>query len=160
MKKLLVLASVTLLAVSGLLLYLLPQEMRFRPPYPISQTPADVDLKFETFAITPADKDLTLAGWWIPAEDSRATLVFIHGGGSNRHSEFFKSLDFYAAMVARAISVAVVDLRNHGDSDSDGKGLQFGRTEKWDALALIDWARKKVPDSPLYAMGISMGAQH
>ncbi|MEP5566308.1 MAG: alpha/beta fold hydrolase [Halioglobus sp.] len=157
MKKLLVITLVVLVAVSGLLLYFLPQEMRFRPPYPITQTPADVGLSFEVFTISPEDEDLKLAGWWMPAKASRATLVFIHGGGSNRHSEFFKSLDFYAAMVAGGVSVAVVDLRNHGDSDSDGRGLQFGRTEKWDALALIDWAHQKAPDSPLYAMGISMG---
>ena len=131
--------------------------MRFRPPYPIKQTPADVGLAFESFTLTPADEQITLTAWWMPANNPRATLAFIHGGGSNRHSEFFKSLDFYAAMVAQGISVAVVDLRNHGDSQSDGKGLQFGRTEKWDALALVKWAREKTRDIPLYAMGISMG---
>ena len=157
MKKLFLTVSIILVATAWLLLYFLPQEMRFRPPYPISQTPADVGLNFESFTLNPEDEQLTLSAWWMPAENPRATLAFIHGGGSNRHSEFFKSLDFYAAMVARDISVAVVDLRNHGDSDSDGKGLQFGRTEKWDALALIEWAGKKSPNTPLYAMGISMG---
>ena len=60
-------------------------------------------------------------------------------------------------MVDQGISLAVIDLRNHGDSGGDGRGLQFGRTEKYDALAAIDWARQKSPNLPLFAMGISMG---
>jgi uncharacterized protein len=60
-------------------------------------------------------------------------------------------------MVAQGIDVVAIDLRNHGASGSDGQGLQFGRTEKYDAAAAIAWARDKNPDLPLFAMGISMG---
>lgn len=84
-------------------------------------------------------------------------MVFLHGGGSNRHSEFFRSLDFYRSMVERGVSIAAIDLRNHGDSGADGRGLQFGRTEQADALAAIRWARAQQADLPLVAMGISMG---
>ncbi len=53
--------------------------------------------------------------------------------------------------------VVAIDLRNHGASGSDGQGLQFGRTEKYDAAAAIAWARGRNPNLPLFAMGISMG---
>jgi len=53
--------------------------------------------------------------------------------------------------------VAVINLRNHGESDTDGQGLQFGSTEKYDAEALINWARHKPPERPPVAMGFSMG---
>ncbi len=157
MKKLFLTCAIIFAIITWLLLYFIPNEMRFLPPYPITETPASVGLDFESFTLTIVNDKLTLEGWWMPARIPRANLVFIHGGGSNRHSDFFKSLEFYAAMVAQGISVAVVDLRNHGDSQSDDKGLQFGRTEMWDALALIAWTREKAPDIPLYAMGISMG---
>ncbi|MEH6588099.1 MAG: alpha/beta fold hydrolase [Halioglobus sp.] len=157
MNKLYLLIAVTALSLIWLFVFFVPNEMRFRPANPISQSPAEVGLAFESFTLVPSDRDIELAGWWMPADNAQATLVFIHGGGSNRHSEFFQSLEFYTAMVTKGVSVAVVDLRNHGDSDTDDRGLQFGATEKWDAIALIEWARKKAPYKPLYAMGISMG---
>jgi pimeloyl-ACP methyl ester carboxylesterase len=123
----------------------------------IEGSPADFGLAFEEFVVTPSDQPLSIAGWWMPAENARATLVFIHGGGSNRTSSFFKSLEFYRAMVEQRVSVAAIDLRNHGESGSDGRGLQFGRTEKYDARAAIEWARNRHPGLPLFAMGISMG---
>ncbi len=134
-----------------------PQEATKVTRNALTGSPADVGLTFEKFVISPKDSPLHLAGWWMPAQHPRATLVFIHGGGSNRTSSYFGSLDFYRAMVAQDVSVVAIDLRNHGESDSDGHGLQFGRTEKNDALAAIDWARNKSPDLPLFAMGISMG---
>jgi uncharacterized protein len=123
----------------------------------VTTTPAEVGLAFEDFTVTPQDSDLQLAGWWMPADNARATLVFIHGGGSNRTSSYFGSLAFYRAMVDLGVSVAAVDLRNHGESDDDGHGLQFGRTERYDALAAIEWASEKNPQLPMFAMGISMG---
>jgi uncharacterized protein len=123
----------------------------------ITMTPADEGLLFEDFVVSPQDSELQLAGWWMPADNPKAALVFIHGAGSNRTSSYFGSLKFYRAMVDRGISLAVIDLRNHGESDADGRGLQFGRTEKYDAEAVISWARNKHPDLPLVAMGISMG---
>jgi pimeloyl-ACP methyl ester carboxylesterase len=124
---------------------------------PLTTTPADEGLAFEDFVVSPQDSELKLAGWWMPADNASATLVFIHGGGSNRTSNYFGCLQFYRAMVDRGVSVVAVDLRNHGVSDADGRGLQFGRTEKYDAEAAITWARSKNPDLPLFAMGISMG---
>ena len=123
----------------------------------VTTSPADVGLVFEEFVVSPRDTDLNLAGWWMPAQNARATLVFIHGGGSNRTSSYFGSLDFYRTMVDQGIAVVAIDLRNHGASDSDGQGLQFGRTEKYDAAAAIAWARARNPKLPLFAMGISMG---
>lgn len=123
----------------------------------VTTTPADEGLAFEDFVISPAGSALQLAGWWIPAKNARATLVFIHGGGSNRTSSYFGCLQFYRAMVDRGVSVVAIDLRNHGESDADGRGLQFGDTEKYDAAAAIAWARQKTPELPLFAMGISMG---
>jgi pimeloyl-ACP methyl ester carboxylesterase len=146
-----------LAASSYALLVAIPQYALHPARSLLSTSPADVDLAFEDFIISPQDSDLQLAGWWMPAEKPRATLVFIHGGGSNRHSHFFGSLNFYRAMVNQGIAVAAIDLRNHGMSGSDAHGLQFGRTEMYDALAAIDWAHQKTPGLPLFAMGISMG---
>jgi pimeloyl-ACP methyl ester carboxylesterase len=157
MKKIAYPAIALLLLGTYLSLIAIPQQALYGERSPLTTSPADVGLVFEDFVVTPEDHALPLHGWWIPAENPRATLVFIHGGGSNRNSTFFGSLNFYRAMVDRGVAMAVIDLRNHGESGSDGQGLQFGRTEMYDALAAIAWARKKSPDLPLFAMGISMG---
>ena len=150
---------IALLCIAGAYgaLVAIPEEAIHAPRVPVTMTPADEGLVFEDFVVSPQDSELQLAGWWIPADNATATLVFVHGGGSNRTSDFFGSLKFYRAMVNRGISVVVVDLRNHGESGTDGRGLQFGRTEKYDAMAAINWARKRKPDLPVFAMGISMG---
>jgi alpha-beta hydrolase superfamily lysophospholipase len=152
--------SITALASAALLYTLVvavPQASVDVERIPVSRSPADMGISYQNFTVTPADAHLSLQGWWMPAAQPVASLVFIHGGGSNRTSEFFGSLDFYQALVARGVSVAAIDLRNHGHSGQDGLGLQFGRTEKYDAMATIEWVRAREPGLPLYAMGISMG---
>lgn len=155
------LASISLIAIAAViasvLFIVIPSQAIKAVHVPLTTSPADVGLAFEDFTVTPKDSDLTLQGWWIPADNPRATLVFIHGGGSHRHSAYFESLAFYRAMVDASVSVAAIDLRNHGLSGDDGNGLQFGRTEMHDALAAIDWARNEAGAGPLFLMGISMG---
>jgi len=149
--------ALALAAVGYTTVIAIPREAIHVERSAVTTTPADVGLTFEEFVVSPQDADLSLAGWWMPAHNARATLVFIHGGGSNRTSSYFGSLNFYRAMVDLGIAVVAIDLRNHGASDSDGQGLQFGRTEKYDAAAAIAWARAKNPKLPVFAMGISMG---
>lgn len=150
-------ALVVLMTGGYVALVAIPQAATQARTIPIEGSPADVGLAYEAFTVSPSDTPLSLAGWWIPADDARAVLIFIHGGGSNRTSSFFRSLQFYRAMVDQGIAVVAIDLRNHGESGSDGHGLQFDRTEKYDAQAAIDWARGRQPELPLFAMGISMG---
>jgi pimeloyl-ACP methyl ester carboxylesterase len=146
-----------LLACTYVALVAVPGEIVRPQRTALETTPAEEGVAYEDFVISPQDSPLTLAGWWMPAANARATLVFIHGAGSNRGSTYFGTLPFYRAMVDQGISVVAIDLRNQGESGSDNRGLQFGRTEKHDAAAAIAWARNKTPELPLFAMGISMG---
>lgn len=158
MKRATTAVALLLLAVYAYLtLVEVPRQVRYPARTPITSSPADLGLAFEPFTISPDDNALELAGWWLPAQDARATLAFLHGGSSNRDSRFFKGLEFYRALVAAGISVATIDLRNHGASGGDATGVQFGRTERRDAQALAAWARARAPGKPLYLMGISMG---
>ena len=58
-----------------------PQRALHPPRMPVTTTPADEGLAFEDFVVSPEGSELKLAGWWIPADNAKATLVFIHGGG-------------------------------------------------------------------------------
>lgn len=151
-----------MLLVAGLVLLqavVIPRQALQPEHRPITMTPEDVGLNYEDITLTPRDQPLKIAAWWMPADPDNtiATLVFSHGGGSNRHSSLFHALEFYQSLVNRGVSVLALDLRNHGASDFDSRGLAFGLREKHDVRAAIDWARKKAPQLPVFAMGISMG---
>lgn len=146
-----------LIATAYFVLVEIPSQLRFAPRTALETSPADLGMAYENFQISPADVDIKLHGWWMPAAQPAATLLFLHGGSSNRDSRFFEGLEFYQAMVAQGVSVAAIDLRNHGDSGSDDRGIQFGRTEYFDAQALVAWARQQRLQQPVVLMGISMG---
>lgn len=155
----------TLVIVLGLLsigiayglLVEIPSQVRFPARTVLDTSPADLGLAYENFEIEPADASIVLKGWWMPAEQPVATVLFLHGGNSNRNSRYFEGLEFYRALIQRGVSVAAIDLRNHGESGADDQGIQFGRTEQQDARALVDWAKQRQLPGPLFLMGISMG---
>lgn len=144
-------------AIAVLALYYIPSRVIHADRYPITRTPGEVGLVYEDVVLRPADEAIALQAWWMPATAPDALLIFVHGGGSNRHSSFFKALEFYREMVSRNVSVLAFDLRNHGASDASAPGLQFGRGESEDLRAAVTWAREREPELPLFAMGISMG---
>ena len=123
---------------------------------PVVDTPADVGLSFE--AVEIASDGLALEGWWIPASDPVATLMFVHGAGSNRTSWFIHSLDLYRAMNDLGVSVLTVDLRNHGNSPHTDGTLGMGAEEWPDVHAMAQWLDQRgVAQKPRLAMGASMG---
>lgn len=123
---------------------------------PVLTSPSDVGAAYQDVSI-PSD-DIRLEGWWMPVASPRATLLFVHGAGSNRTSHFFGSLTFYKAMNDAGISVLTIDLRNHGDSPLTDGWLQMGRTEWRDVQASLNWLEQTTDNSvPKLVMGVSMG---
>ena len=109
-------------------------------------------------AIIFESEGLMLEGWWYPAENARATLLFVHGAGSSRYSPFFNTLGFYENLQANGISVFTFDQRNHGNSTFTDGYLRMGATEYRDVQAASDWLNKNQPnDAPLIVCGLSMG---
>ena len=123
---------------------------------PVTTTPGELGLQYEE-VIVPSG-ELNLVGWWIPAPEPRAVMLFAHGAGSNRTSWFLPSLAFYRTMTEMGVSVLTIDLRNHGNSPhSDGK-LGMGRTEWPDLVAAAAWLDAQGhTELPRLAMGLSMG---
>ena len=60
--------------------FLAPPHLISTTPYPVDQTPATRSLDYQDITI-PSD-DLLLEGWWIPASQPIADLIFVHGAGS------------------------------------------------------------------------------
>ena len=107
--------------------------------------------------IFESDK-LQLEAWWLPAENPRATLLFVHGAGSSRVSPFFNTLGFYDSLQKAGVSVFTFDQRNHGNSEYTDGYLRMGATEYRDVLAAREWLRGRTDnDTPVIICGLSMG---
>ena len=99
-----------------------------------------------------------LEGWWIPAPQPIADLIFVHGAGSNRISQYIGSLDFYRTLYDLNISVVTMDIRNHGNSPVTDGTLRMGLAEWPDVVATAQWLDQHHPsDRPRILLGASMG---
>ena len=58
----------------------LPPHMVSTTPYRVDQHPGSRGLSFDDIQIP--SHNLLLEGWWIPAEQAIAELIFVHGAGS------------------------------------------------------------------------------
>ena len=136
--------------------FLAPPHLISTTPYPVDQTPATRNLDYQDIAI-PSD-DLVLEGWWIPASQPIADLIFVHGAGSNRISQYIGSLDFYRTLYDLNISVVTMDIRNHGNSPVTDGTLRMGLAEWPDVVATAQWLDQHHPsDRPRILFGASMG---
>lgn len=142
-----------LVLVSALVL---PPMMLAVPENPVSRTPTDVGLAYSEVEL--AGPAVPLPGWWIPAREPGATLVFVHGGGSSRTSTLFQSLDFYRAIHDAGINILTFDIRNHGNAPPTDSLLHMGQVEWRDLNAALERvAHLEGANPPYLVMGISMG---
>ena len=84
-------------------------------------------------------------------------MVFVHGCNGAKGLELrSSSFDFPARLIARGISVLMLDLRGHGESG--GRRMTFGIRERYDLLGAVDWllARGYRPGT-IGLLGASMG---
>ncbi len=94
---------------------------------------------FEEVAFPARGSDLTIRGWYAPGPGGTAgpTVILAHGIYSCRRDSVTL---LPAGMLHRAgFGVLVVDLRNHGDSDSDDGHSGLGGKEYADLLGAWDW---------------------
>jgi len=122
---------------------------------PNASTPLEsVGRPFEAVQFVTGD-DLTIRGWFIPAElPSERTLLICHGLGANR-SMFLPYLKVGSSLQS---NVMMFDFRGHGESD--GHTISLGSKEKLDVLAALHYLRHERSDQAreVIGLGISMGA--
>lgn len=150
------LAAVLLVLFLGVLAYAPAQFRQVR--HPLSMKPEDIGLNAETIRFPSADAAIGLTAWWLPAEDARASLLFVHGGGSTRSLGLPQGLRFAADMHKRGYNVLIPDLRNHGESDPAPEGrVGFGTDEAADVIGAVDELLRRAPGLKVGAIGWSMG---
>jgi alpha-beta hydrolase superfamily lysophospholipase len=150
-----IMSLVILISLIGLFGVVMPWLGLKSASEPVTSPPIDA-IAYEEVSFTR--DGLTLSGWWLEAENPRATLLFVHGAGSSRVSPFFNTLGFYAQLQRAGISVFTFDQRNHGSSDYTDGYLRMGATEHLDLLSAREWlAQRTENDVPTIICGLSMG---
>ncbi len=134
----------------GLTLYLMQSVFLYGPVREVTYTPDDLGLDFENVTFKTAD-GLTLTGWYVPAENSRFTILFCHGNGGN----IMHYLDSINIFYNLGLSCFIFDYRGYGGSE--GKPNEEGTY--LDAEAAYKWLteEKKVSPDDIIVFGRSLG---
>jgi len=116
----------------------------------VDTTPADMNLVYEDVELRTAD-GLRLSAWFMPANDPRGTLLYLHGNSGNL-CDWIHAVDRY---VWAGYHVLLVDYRGYGRSQGKPteKGLYL------DAEAAWDWISNRAASERLgtYVLGKSLG---
>lgn len=136
-------AAVSFVSAEGLV-----HPLRVVPAY----TPADAGLPYERVAFA-ADDGVPLVGWWMPANASKGTVVFLHGYGDSKN----QSLKVAPFLHEAGWNVFAFDFRAHGESGGDHTTV--GLEETRDVAAAWSWlAARGVDMRHVALLGFSMGA--
>jgi hypothetical protein len=121
------------------------------PSRELAATPREVGLAYEDVRLETAD-GVGLHGWYLPARDARATLLFFHGNAGNV-SHRLDSLRIFHGL---RLNVLIFDYRGYGRSE--GRPTEEGTHR--DALAawrhLVE--QRGEPPQRIVLFGHSLGA--
>jgi alpha-beta hydrolase superfamily lysophospholipase len=135
---------------TGLVAYVVADHV-LHPPRDVSPwTPADAGLAYARVTF-PARDGIPLVGWWMPAQDARGTVVFLHGYGASKA----QSLAVAPFLHAAGYNVLAYDARAHGESG--GTHTTLGLDEVQDAEGAWDWLTARGETSRVALFGWSMG---
>ena len=131
-------------------IYFFQDRLLYFPSREMAGTPALSGLVFEDVYFQAKDGTL-LHGWYIPAREARATLLFCHGNGGN----ISHRLDSILILHSLGLNVFIFDYRGYGMS----QGRPSERGTELDALAAWQWLvdKKQANPSKVIIFGRSLG---
>ena len=100
-------------------LFLMQDRMVYFPTRGIAATPADIGLTYEPVWLETTD-GVKLSGWFVPVEEARGVVLFLHGNAGNI-SHRLDSIDTFHRL---GLSVFIFDYRGYGQSE--GKTSEQG----------------------------------
>lgn len=113
--------------------------------------PSELDLSFEDISFQ-SDAGSQLNGWYIPANDSNKTIIFVHGHGADRR----EGMRWFKAMHRAGFNVLTFDLRNSGTNIRSFSSM--GYFEQQDVKAAVDYLHEQKGAQHVGIFGTSMGA--
>ncbi len=148
----LILSGAYLLLLLGL--YLGQNRLLYLPNLPsrkLDATPRSIDLDYEVVLLDTED-GVRLHGWFVPAANSRGTLLFFHGNAGN----ISHRLDSLRLFHQLGLNVLIIDYRGYGQSE--GRPEEMGTYR--DARAAWKYLVNQRGETPqrIVLFGRSLGA--
>lgn len=114
-------------------------------------TPSDIGLIWQSVTLTTED-DLQLDAWWLPHDEPRGSLLFLHGNAGNISHRLPSLAQFHQL----GLAVLILDYRGYGRSE--GKPSEAGTA--MDADAGWRWLKDNSGHDPdrLIIFGRSLGS--
>ena len=133
-----------------LLLYVNQPKYVYFPYSKLEATPRDAGLAYEEVHLTTMD-DIGIHGWFIPHEQPRATLLFLHGNGGN----ISHRLDKLAMYHRLGLAVFIMDYRGYGLSQGkpSEQGTYLDAEAAWNHLT----GTRTLPENNIIIYGESLG---
>ena len=146
---------VSVVVAYGLISYLIASALTSVDRKVQEDHPSAHDLRFEEVEFVSRKGDVNLRGWYLPGEEAKPTLIFVHGLGSIRTGD--NAMALAARLVSPGYNVLLFDLRAHGSSDGDK--VSGGVHEQQDVLGAFDFLLGQgIPGDSIGLLGFSMGA--
>lgn len=112
-------------------------------------------LHYETIVFPAKDGSTQLDGWYIPAANSKKTIILSHGYGANREETWVPMYDL--AQFAHRLNFNVV-MFDYGFASTTHKlAATGGAVEKEQLLGAVDYAKQRGANE-IVVWGFSMGA--
>jgi fermentation-respiration switch protein FrsA (DUF1100 family) len=151
-----VILSITLAAIAaflGISVYL-GHSMTAIERLPITENPSLCGLDYEEISFPSRVDELTLYGWYLPAEDGDEIIIMVHGAEQHRADPNVKMLDIACGLVEHGYSVLMFDMRGHGESE--GERMSAGYYETRDLGGAVDYV-VGLGFNDIGVLGFSMG---
>jgi fermentation-respiration switch protein FrsA (DUF1100 family) len=109
----------------------LEEKFAFYPSRAIEMTPDALGLRHEEVRLDTADGQ-RIAGWWLPAAEPLATVLFLHGNAGNISHRLHHLMLLHGA----DLSVLIIDYRGYGESSGSPseEGLYLDTDAAWKHL--------------------------
>jgi len=128
-------------------------QLLYHPKAAITRTPASAGLAYEPIRFAVTETGIPqLTGWWIPAEGSRFTVLYLHGADGNLSD----CVDALAALHRANLTVFAIDYRGYGQSQPGHPSeKQLRQDTEW-ALTWLSQTRH-IPPNKIVVYGTSLG---
>jgi pimeloyl-ACP methyl ester carboxylesterase len=138
-------------AAFAALLYFYQSSFVYYPDRQLVATPKQFGLSYEAVSFKTTD-DLTLSGWYVPAEKARGIILFFHGNAGNI-SHRMLSIQIFNRL---RFSTFIFDYRGYGNSEGqpDEIGTYRDAEAAWQYLV----RQRDVDPSTIVVFGRSLGA--
>jgi fermentation-respiration switch protein FrsA (DUF1100 family) len=95
----------------GVILFFMQPKFLYKPLPEVTYTPGELGLDFEDVTFS-TDDGVKLTGWYVPADESKPTILFCHGNGGN----MMHRLDSINIFNNLGLNCFIFDYRGYGQS--------------------------------------------